>query len=105
MAFRITLQSAADATTVVRLEGRLGEADLPVLESCLAEVTDAAFSLDLAELRWIAPVAVDRLVELLRGGAEVVASSPFVDRLLARGDPGSPPPRGAANHAADSHGP
>lgn len=105
MAFRITLQSTGDATTLVRLEGRLGDADLAVLESSLAEVGDAAYSLDLAELRWLAPSAVERLAELLRGGATVVASSPFVDRLLARGEPDSPPPRGAATHATDSHGP
>lgn len=105
MPFRITLQSAGDATTVVRLEGRLGDGDLPVLESCLTEVGDAAFALDLAELRWLAPAAVDRLTALLRGGAQVVASSPFVDRLLARSDSDSQLPHDAATHATDSHGP
>ncbi|MBY0400061.1 hypothetical protein K2X89_07180 [Myxococcota bacterium] len=104
MAFRITLQSAGDGTTVIRLEGRLATTDLPVLDACLVEVGDEGVSLDLAELRWLDPKPVDRLVGLLHGGARVVASSPFVDRLLARSEPDSPPSRNSATHAADSHG-
>jgi anti-anti-sigma regulatory factor len=105
VAFRITLQSIGDTPTVIRLEGRLSAADLPVLESCLAEVGDEAISLDMAELRWLDPTAIERLAELLRGGARVIASSAFVDHLLARTDQDSPATRRSATHATESHGP
>lgn len=104
MPFRITLQSNEHATTIVRLEGRLRESDLPVLESCLAEVGDAPFDLDLSGLRWLEPGAAERLAALLRQGAGVVASSPFVDQLLARTSLDSPPLRDAANHASEPNG-
>ena len=104
MSFRITLQSSDDATRIVRLEGRFRESDLPVLESCLAELGDAPFDLDLSGLRWLETGAADRLAALLRQGAGVVASSPFVDQLLARSSLDSPPPRDAANHASEPNG-
>lgn len=104
MPFRISVQTIDGATTILRLEGRLGESGLPVLESSLAEIGDESFALDLAELRWLDPAAADRLASLLRDGADVVASSPFVDQLLARAAPDSPPPRDAANHASEPNG-
>ncbi|MFO0691601.1 MAG: hypothetical protein U0900_23085 [Myxococcota bacterium] len=104
MPIRITVQSTEAATTIVRLEGRLGESDLPVLESGLAEVGDRPFDLDLSGLRWLDPAAADRLAALLRQGAGIVASSPFVDQLLARTALDSPPRRDAANHASEPNG-
>lgn len=82
MTLRITLRSSGTGQTRMQLEGRFRTADLAVLESCLAEVGSAALSLDLAELRWLDPPAVERLSALVRDGARIVATSPFVDRLM-----------------------
>lgn len=105
MSFRITIQSPTDASLVVRLEGRLARADLPILEACLGEVGNRPIALDLAELRWLDAAAAARVADLVRAGATVVASSPFVERLLAEAPADSPSPRASANHAPDSHGP
>jgi hypothetical protein len=84
LTFRITLTSGGEAGCVIRLEGRFSAEDLPVFESCLEEVGDARLALDLAELRWVDPTAVDRLVRAVDGGARIAATSPFVERLLGR---------------------
>jgi hypothetical protein len=74
----------------MRLEGRLRSADLAVLESSLAEVGAGALALDLAELHWLDAPAVERLSALVRGGARIVSTSPFVERLLEDRDRPTP---------------
>ena len=87
--------------TAMRLEGRFRAADLAVLESCLVEVGRAELLLDLAELRWLDPSAVERLSALVRDGAQIVASSPFVAQLLMGGAPDPSAERGSPPRPAD----
>lgn len=101
MTLRITLRSIGGEQTLMQLEGRFRAADLAVLESCLTEVGKAELSLDLAELRWLDPPAVERLSALVRDGARIVATSPFVDRLMMDRDVQSPPERDSPRRSAD----
>lgn len=82
MTLRITVERLAERKVRLRLEGRFAVADLAVFDDCLDELRELALELDLAELRWVAAPAVERIAELLRGGSRIVASSPFLDRLL-----------------------
>jgi hypothetical protein len=88
---RITLAPTEGRRTALRLEGRFTGADLPVLDSCVAGRDPEAIELDLSELRWLDPVAAERLGRLVASGARLIAISPFVERLLARPAPDSPP--------------
>jgi hypothetical protein len=109
LSFRITIPSPKDLPTdtalVLRLEGRLSQADLPILEACLEEIRDRPLTLDLAELRGLDTPAATRLAGLIRAGVAVVAASPFVERLLSQAPSDSPTSRDSANHASDSNGP
>ena len=105
MTLRITLQPMDSGQIVMRLEGRFRAGDLAVLESCLEEVGEDELRLDLAALQWLDPPAVKRLSELVRGGVRIVATSPFVDKLLFPDDPSSPVGRGSARHSTGSRSP
>jgi hypothetical protein len=78
--FRIT-RSDADGTPVLRLEGRLTSAEIPLLEESLAGARGAV-TLDLAGVRWLDTGAAARLHALRAQGAALTACSPFVERLL-----------------------
>ena len=79
----IRIRSAdQDGARVIRLEGRLTAAELPLLEEAVASAT-APLVLDLAALRELDAPAAARLGALRSGGAVLVAGSPFVERLLA----------------------
>jgi hypothetical protein len=90
LTLRITLESVGDSQAVLKLEGRFAASDLPVLESCLEQVGAVALLLDMRELRWLDPPAVARISELIEVGARIVATSPFVEKLIARGERESP---------------
>lgn len=87
--------------TLMQLEGRFRAADLAVLESCLTEIGSAALALDLAELRWLDPPAVERLSALVRDGAQIIATSPFVDRLMMGRELRSPAERDLLGRSVD----
>lgn len=93
MTLRITFAPADEGRTALRLEGRFTGSDLPVLDSCVAGRAPDAIALDLSELRWLDPAAAERLDKLVASGARLIAISPFVERLLARPAPDSPPAR------------
>jgi hypothetical protein len=78
--FRITRCDDA-GTPVLRLEGRLTSAEIPLLEESLAAARGAV-TLDLAGVRWLDARAAARLHALRAEGALLTACSPFVERLL-----------------------
>jgi hypothetical protein len=102
---RITVVKVDRQTTQMRLEGRFTAADLPLLETCLEEHEGRTLVFDLAALRWLDEAAVARLSDLIGSGARVAATSPYVDRLLARIESDAPTPRASAIPAPDCHGP
>jgi len=81
---RVTRTESAGGLTRLRLEGRLAEADLTVMRASLAAHAPKEITLDLSELRWLDGPARDWLSGLIAGGAQVVACSPFIERLLSR---------------------
>lgn len=104
MTLKITIGAGDDSRPVVRLEGRLCAGDLAVFERVLAETASVPIGLDLSELRWIDPVAIERLVRLIDAGARVVASSPFVEKLMAHAADSRRAPE-SATHATGSRSP
>lgn len=79
--FRIT-RTEADGARVLRLEGWLTSAEIPLLEESLAGANGAALTLDLEGVRGLDSSAAARLHALRVAGAELTACSPFVERLL-----------------------
>jgi len=105
LTLRITLQPSTGDRAVLRLEGRFTASDLAVFDASLASLAPGAreaLALDLAELRWLDAAAVERVEALLRDGADVVATSPFVERLLSRAEARTSPRAGGS--ATDGRG-
>ncbi len=71
-----------DGARVVRLEGRLTAAELPLLEEAIAPAR-GLLVLDLAALREVDGAAAARLSALRATGAALTPGSPFVERMLA----------------------
>ncbi len=102
MTLKITVRSKDAERTRLRLEGRLRAADLAVLDACLEALDADTLELELADLHWLDAPAVERLSELVQDGAQIVAASPFVDRLLARGEGGRAIDPAAARRHTDA---
>jgi hypothetical protein len=79
--FRITRADNAGGR-LLRLEGWLTAAEIPLLEESLAEARGCAITLDLSGVRWLDAPAAARLHALRAGGASLRACSPFLERLL-----------------------
>lgn len=90
MTLRITSGPAEAGRIVLRLEGRFTGSDLPILDSCVAGRAPEDIALDLSELHWIDPAAAGRLDSLVASGAGLIATSAFVECLLARPAPDAP---------------
>ena len=96
----VCVEPLGEKRSRLRLEGRISGADVGLLDGTLGELAGHALSLDLTQLRFIDARGVARLAELLRAGAVVERSSPFVDQLLARSERDSPRPPPSAKHGA-----
>ena len=102
---RITVERSADGRATIRLEGRFAATDLGVFEDCVARLRGEAFALDLAELRWMDPQVVERLSQRIAAGARVVASSPFLERLLGPRERDSRATADSATRSSDPRSP
>lgn len=80
--FRITQGQRSEAV-VLRLEGSLTAAELPLLEQALSAANGSQLRLDLSGVRWIDERAAERLHVLRDGGACLAQCSPFVAKLLS----------------------
>jgi anti-anti-sigma regulatory factor len=79
----IRIRSAdQDGARVIRLEGRLTAAELPLLEEAI-DAARGSLVLDLAALRELDATAAARLSALRASGAALTAGSAFVERMLA----------------------
>lgn len=94
MTLRITIGPTEEGRTALRLEGRFTGSDLPVLDACVAGRAPETFALDLSDLRWLDPIAAERLDALVASGARLTAISAFVECLLARPVSEAPTDRG-----------
>jgi len=77
----------SSSTTRLRVEGRIVGAAVDELEGAVAELAvDASPTLDLAGVTFIDRDAACAIAALIRGGAAVVGSSPFVEEMLRAAD-------------------
>ena len=79
---RITRSEGAEGTTRLHLEGRLGAAEIALVESALRARDPREVALDLSELRAVDAPARAWLERLIARGAQISASTPFLQRLL-----------------------
>jgi hypothetical protein len=80
---RVTHNEVSGGVVLLRLEGRLGGSDLPLVARALAAREPREIALDLSELRGLDEAARAWLSQLIASGAQVAAATPFLARLLA----------------------
>ncbi len=82
--FRITSADRVGAR-LLRLEGSLTAAEIPLLEASIGQMNGTELILDLSGVRWVDVQAASRLHALRAEGVALTACSPFLERLLAAG--------------------
>lgn len=82
MTVRIT-KTTTPSTTTLRIDGRLEDSNVGELHRACEEIS-GALTLDLANLQSADEKGIAAILELLNGGAELVAATPYFELLLEK---------------------
>ena len=82
MTVRIT-KTTTPSTTTLRIDGRLEDSNVGELRRACEQIS-GALKLDLSNLQSADDEGIGALLELLNGGAELTAATPYFELLLEK---------------------